>query len=106
MSDVFHLFPKLPPELRDMVWRNAVEPDQPGVQIIKPYNPHPSLPDEDLIRLPLYGSDAFQIALHKSEDRQNSFSSPLDRNGGSMGIHQHVLPTPASGLLARNSGVL
>ncbi|KAF5580309.1 uncharacterized protein FSUBG_13422 [Fusarium subglutinans] len=35
----FHLFSQLPLELREQIWKMAMRPDKPGVQIFRVYNP-------------------------------------------------------------------
>ncbi|SCV48148.1 uncharacterized protein FFB14_10221 [Fusarium fujikuroi] len=35
----FHLFPQLPPELREQIWLMAIRPDKPGVHTFRLYHP-------------------------------------------------------------------
>ncbi|KAI1390029.1 uncharacterized protein F4822DRAFT_428375 [Hypoxylon trugodes] len=39
MPEEFHLFPKLPIELRDMIWEFAMRPNKPGVHFFQRRNP-------------------------------------------------------------------
>jgi len=76
MPDTFHLFPLLPPELREMIWELAVRPAVPGAHIFSICDqlhnytgPGESPPHSRLtIQLARFGTlvlhDAWQRLLH------------------------------------------
>jgi len=38
MAKEFHLFPRLPLKLREMIWKNAIRSNQPGVHVFTIYD--------------------------------------------------------------------
>ncbi|KAI0842586.1 hypothetical protein F5Y06DRAFT_284707 [Hypoxylon sp. FL0890] len=67
MSQTFHPFRRLPPELRDMIWKFAIRSNRPGAHFFRAYNrlSEERLSDEYAVTLPTRSWDVYHLTVPK-----------------------------------------